>query len=305
MDDDRVMPALQLDRLATRWQWALDTADRASDAARLLPEPVEHRGLPHEREATAQLLRAVAAEHPGAPAPWLAPSRVTPRLLGLPEGVEACVFDLDGVLTDSGALHARAWQQALDDFLHARSSPDRQFAPFDPRADYAAYLDGRLRADGVRSFLAGRGIGATPAEVERLARRKGEVLAAGLRRHGVAALDGARRYLVAAGHARLGRAVVSASTATLPMLRLAQLDALVDVTVDAVSMRERALRPRPAPDILLAACARLGVEPERAVTLTHSAAGVAAGRACEMTIVRVGDDVPSLAALLDPRLRAG
>lgn len=298
------MPVVELDRLATHWQWALDSAARAADAARHLPEPVDHRADLYEREATASLLRAVAAEHPGAPAPWLAPASVTPRLLGLPDDTEACVFDLDGVLTDSGILHARAWQQVLDDFLLARSSPDHEFAPFDPRADYGAHLDGRLRADGIRTFLASRGIHATDAEVSQLAQRKGEVLTAGLRSHGVAPLDGARRYLAAAGHARIGRAVVSASTTTLPMLELAQLATLVDVRVDAETMRERALRPRPAPDILLVACKRLGVDPARAVTLTHTAAGVAAGHAADLTVVRIGGDgAGSLSALLDPRLR--
>ena len=299
------MGGVTLDRLATRWQWALDRADEAADAARHLPDPVEHGPSSHERQATADLLRAVAALHPGAPVPWLAPTRVTPQLLGLPARTEACIFDLDGVLTDSGALHAQAWREVLDDFLLGRSSPEHRLAPFDLRADYAAHLDGRLRADGVRTFLASRGIAATQLEVATLARRKAERLRAGLDRRGVAALDGARRYLAAAGHAHLGRGVVSASTATMPMLQLAQLESLVEVTVDAAVMRERALRPRPAPDILLAACARLGADPAHTVTFTHSDAGVAAGRVCEMGVVRVGVDVPSLAALLDRRLKTG
>jgi HAD superfamily hydrolase (TIGR01509 family) len=139
-----------------------------------------------------------------------------------------------------------------------------------------------------------------------------------MRARGVAALDGARRYLEAAGHADLGCAVVSSSVNTLPMLELAGLASLVDVRVDAELMEIKGLRSRPAPDILLTACGLLDVQPEEAVTLTHSPDGVAAGHAAGLDVIGVGDDatrellegfgaertVPSLAALLDPRLAA-
>jgi HAD superfamily hydrolase (TIGR01509 family) len=137
-----------------------------------------------------------------------------------------------------------------------------------------------------------------------------------LRGRGVAALPGARRYLEAAGRGGLGRAVVSASASTLPMLELAELAAVVEARVDAELVRAEGLRSRPAPDLLLAACRRLGVRPEEAVTLTHSAAGVAAGHAAGLAVIGVGDEahaellrgfgaervVPSLSALLDAGL---
>jgi HAD superfamily hydrolase (TIGR01509 family) len=137
-----------------------------------------------------------------------------------------------------------------------------------------------------------------------------------MQQRGVTALAGARRYLEAAGHAGLERAVVSASTTTLPVLALAGLASLVDTTIDAGVMRAESLRSRPAPDVLLAACRRLGVDPEDAVTFTHSAAGVAAGLAAGAAVVGIGDDmqaellrgfgaervVPALGALLDPSL---
>src|SRR3954452_7873156 len=134
------MATIALDRLATRWQWALDSADRADSAAHALPHPISHRGPLHERDTTQALLRSVAAEHPGDPLPWLAPTPVTPRLLGLGD-VDACLFDLDGVLTDSGVVHAEAWAHALDELLlEVATATGRRFAPFDSVGDYRAYL---------------------------------------------------------------------------------------------------------------------------------------------------------------------
>ena len=134
--------------------------------------------------------------------------------------------------------------------------------------------------------------------------------------HGVAALEGARRYLEAAGHAGLPCAVVSGSVNTLPMLELADLATLVDARVDAELIEIKGLRSRPAPDILLEACRLLDVRPEEAVTLTHSPDGVVAGHAAGLAVIGVGDEtvreqlegfgaertVPSLGALLDARL---
>jgi HAD superfamily hydrolase (TIGR01509 family) len=134
--------------------------------------------------------------------------------------------------------------------------------------------------------------------MQALARRKSDVLARELHVHGVTALAGARRYLEAAGRAGLGRAAVSASARTHAMLELADLDRLVEVQLDAEAMRAGHLRPRPAPDLLLAACERLGARPDATVTFTHSAAGAAAGRAAGLTVIAAD----SLAALLDRRI---
>ena len=241
--------------------------------------------------------------------------------------MRACLFDLEGVLTDSGALHAWAWGEVFDDFLlRLTEKTGWHFIPFDRHADYRAFVDGASRLEAVHAFLGSRGIsideGRRDDEPEAdtahgLAKRKGATLARGLRQRGVTALGGARRYLEAAGYAGLKRAVVSASTSTLPMLELAELDALVDERVDAEIIGSERLRSRPAPDVLLVACRRLGVPPETAVTFTHSAAGIAAGHAAELVVVGVGDGddaemlsgfgaervVPAVSALLDPRLR--
>jgi beta-phosphoglucomutase-like phosphatase (HAD superfamily) len=247
-------------------------------------------------------------------------------MLGLTPTVAACLFDLDGVLTDSGALHARAWQAVFDDLRRGLGEMTGwQFMRFDAAADYRDYIDGRPRLEGIHLFLASRGIRLPegrpddpPNELTAhgLAHRKGEVMARGLGRDGVAALTGARRYLEAAGRAGLPRGVVSASMSTLPMLELARLAPLLEERVDADVMRLEGLRSRPAPDLLLSVCRRLGVEPERAVTFTHSPAGVAAGHRAGIGVIGVGPGahgellagfgaervVPSIHSLLDRRL---
>lgn len=307
---------------ATRWQWAFDAAAAALDANRdTLPADelaTFARDVAHQRTAAAGLLRDVAALTQVRPVPWLSSSAVTPRMLGLPSTTSACLFDLDGVLTNSDALHAQAWAAALDPvLLSAAHEVLLHYVPFDQLADYHAYFDGRPRLEGIQLFLAGRGLRLPQTALDEIAQRKGEVLEHGLRAHGIAGLAGADRYLHGAGLARLGRAVVSASQTATPMLERAGLAALVDVRVDAATLSAGGLRSRPAPDLLVAACGELGVEPERAVALTHSGAGVVAARAIGMPVIGVavgyeaeslrgyGADsvVPSLAALLDPSLR--
>ena len=309
---------LVLDRATAHWQWAFDAADRALAADRLVLRDgalgAEARRLAAERQRTMTLLRRLAHSYSAEP-PWLAASPVTPRRLGLPAGAVACVFDLEGVLTDSDALHAAAWAAALDPVL--ASSATLRFAPFDPVADYDAYFDGRPRLEGIRLFLAGRGLHLSEASVDEIARHKGALIAHGLAARGVAARRGAHRYLQAAAHAHLRCAVVSASTATSPMLQIAGLAHLVDVAVDAETMRAGGLRARPAPDILVRACAELGADPGRCVSLTHSGAGVVAAAAAGMPAIGVsgGEDpdelraygteqvVDSVALLLEPALR--
>jgi beta-phosphoglucomutase-like phosphatase (HAD superfamily) len=321
---------LELDRIALGWERALDADDRALTAAG--GEPIDldvaqrRRDLAQERLETAGLLVRLADLTGMRPAPWLSPVPVTRKMLGLPPSVRACLFDLDGVLTDSGALHARAWAEAFDGFLLQLSGRTGwQFVPFDRAADYHAYIDGRPRLEGVHLFLSSRGIHLPegrpedPAEADTaygLARRKSDALTRELHVRGVNTISGARRYLEASGFAGLRRGVVSASTRTLPMLELAGLATLVEERVDADLIRVEGLRSRPAPDLLLAACRRLSVRPEQTVTFTHSPAGIAAGRAAGLTVIGIGDDeqgellrgfgadvvVSGLSILLDRRL---
>jgi beta-phosphoglucomutase-like phosphatase (HAD superfamily) len=322
---------LDLDTVALGWQRALDAGDHALVAASaFLPEIAlrqERSALTHERQQTVTLLADLARVVDIHPAPWLPQAPVSANMLGLPATVRACLFDLDGVLTDSGVLHALAWAEAFDPFLlHVSDDAGWRFIPFD-RADYDAYLDGHPRLEGVHAFLASRGIHLSegrpddPSGAETaygLARHKTEALTRGLSRHGVNAVGGARRYLEACGFAGLDRGVVSASTRTLPMLELAGLATLVEQRVDAEVIRTQRLRSRPAPDLLLAACARFGVGPDETVTFTHSPAGVAAGHAAGMAVIGVGTGeqsellrgfgaelvVDALSSLLDRRLAA-
>ena len=177
----------------------------------------------------------------------------------------------------------------FDDLLLRLSEKTHwHFIPFNTDADYHPYLDGRPRLEGIHAFLRSRGIrlpeGRSDDPVHSdtaygLATRKGEELARVLRQRGVTALGGARRYLEAAGHAGLKRAVLSASSGTLPMLELAGLATLLEERIDADVISAEGLRSPPATDQLLHACRRLGVHPQEAITFTHSTAGVAAGRA--------------------------
>ena len=323
-------PHVELDTVTARWQLALDAAEWAIGAPGNLLPPSElgqrRHALAKERRQTAELLRRLAQVTRVRPEPWLSPVPLTTTMLGLPAAVRACVFDLEGVLTDSAVLHAIAWGEVFDDFLvRLAGKTGWQFIPFDRNADYRAYLDGRPRLEGVHAFLHSRGIRlpeGRPDDPEgadtagSLARRKGEALARGLHQRGVTALAGARRYLEVAGQAGLARAVVSASTSTLPMLELAGLATLVEERVDADVIRAEGLRARPAPDLLLVACRRLGVRPEDAVTFTHSAAGIVAGQAAGLLVIGVGDGpeeellrgfgarhvVPSVSTLLTPVL---
>ena len=241
-------------------------------------------------------------------------------MLGLPRDVTACLFDLDGVLTDSDALHASAWAQALEPVLLSVAHEERApYTPFDLDADYHAYFDGRLRTEGIRLFLAGRGLRLPDASVTEIARRKGELLEHGLHSRGVAALAGAHRYLQAVALGGMRCAVVSASTTASPMLEAAGLAGLIDARVDAGTMRTLNLRSRPAPDLLLTACAELGTPPERTISLTHSGAGVIAAHSIAMPVIGVASGaeaealraygaetvVPALELLLDPALRTG
>jgi len=296
--------ATNLEPAANGWQHALDADQRALSAVAGLVRADElarrRSALGVERRETADLLARLARTLRVTP-PWLVDQPVTLRELGLEPGIEACVFDLDGVLTDSGRLHASAWALTFDPFL--QETAERvgwQFIPFDRDTDYPAYVDGRPRLDGIHAFLASRGISPDAKAMQRLARRKSDVLARELHVHGVTAVAGARRYLEAAGRASLRRAVVSASARTGAMLELAELDRLIEVQIDADAMRREHLRPRPAPDLLLAACERLGVHPEAAVTLTHTSAGVEAGHTAGLAVFAVD----SLEALLDRRLLA-
>lgn len=210
-------------------------------------------------------------------------------MLGLPEGVVACLFDLDGVLTDTAAVHTKAWKATFDEFLQRRSEHTGEpWRPFDPVHDYLSYVDGKPRADGVRDFLASRDIVLPTGEREDppdratvygVGNRKNDLLLQRIHEDGVEVFEGSRRYLQAAQRAGLRRAVVSSSANTADVLAVTGLAPLVELRVDGVTIRERGLRGKPAPDTFLLAAEQMGVEPAAAAVFEDALAGVAAGRA--------------------------
>ncbi|MER6177613.1 beta-phosphoglucomutase family hydrolase [Streptosporangium sp. NPDC001681] len=206
--------------------------------------------------------------------------------LGIPDEIRACLFDLDGVLTKTAVVHAAAWKQMFDDFLRRRDG--ERFRPFDAVDDYDAYVDGRPRFDGVRTFLAARGIvlpegepGDPPGRdtVHGLGNRKNLLVLEKIRKDGVQAYPGSVRLVVAARGARLATAVVSSSANCQAVLAAAGIERLFDTRIDGVIAAERGLAGKPHPDTFLAAARDLGVPPAGAAVFEDALAGMEAGRA--------------------------
>jgi beta-phosphoglucomutase family hydrolase len=210
-------------------------------------------------------------------------------VLGLPAGVSACLFDLDGVLTQTAKVHAAAWKQTFDAYLRERAErTGGRFVPFDEHDDYDAYVDGKPRYDGVRSFLASRGIElaqGTPADppgaetIDGIGNRKNQLVLKLIHERGVEAYEGSVRYVQAAREHGLKRAVVSSSTNCRDVLAAAHITDLFEAIVDGVVAEREHLSGKPAPDTFLAGARALGVEAGQAAVYEDALAGVEAGRA--------------------------
>jgi beta-phosphoglucomutase family hydrolase len=209
--------------------------------------------------------------------------------LGLPDGINALLFDLDGVLTQTAKVHAAAWKQSFDEFLRKRAQErGEKFVPFDEDSDYDEYVDGKPREDGVRSFLESRGIELPEGDpddppdaqtIQGVGNNKNERVLKLIHDRGVEAYEGSVRYVNAAKQAGLKRAVVSSSTNTHDVLVAAKLDGLFDAVIDGNVAHEQHLHGKPAPDTFLAGAKALGVEPDNAVVFEDALAGVEAGHA--------------------------
>src|SRR5947209_16721005 len=220
-------------------------------------------------------------------------------MLGLPDGVTACLFDLDGVLTQTAKVHAEAWKSMFDEFLSEWApAHGQEFVAFDPVDDYDEYVDGKPRYEGVASFLASRNIDlpqGTPDDqpsaetIDGLGNRKNELVLRLIHERGVQPYDGSVRYVHAAIEAGLRRAVVSSSTNCKDVLRAAGIDDLFEEIVDGVVADREHLKGKPAPDTFLAGAKALGVEPRAAAVFEDALAGVEAGRAGKFGFV-VGVD---------------
>ena len=201
----------------------------------------------------------------------------------------ACLFDLDGVLTQTALVHNAAWKETFDAFLRRRSVEGGEpFVPFDSGPDYNRYVDGRQRADGVRNFLASRGIELPegspddPPDAETVngvGNRKNLLVLERIQAGAVQVYPGSVRYLHAVRDAGLRRAVVSASANCREVLAAAGIADLLEERVDGITAREEGLRGKPHPDTFLLGARRLGVDPRDAVVFEDALAGVEAGRA--------------------------
>jgi beta-phosphoglucomutase family hydrolase len=229
------------------------------------------------------------------------------RVLGLPAPVTACLFDLDGVLTQTAKVHAAAWQQMFDDYLRKRAQgAGETFVPFDPIGDYDQYVDGKPRYDGVRSFLASRDIALEQGgpddppgaeTIDGLGNRKNEIVLKLIHEQGVQPYEGSVRYVNAVRAAGLRRAVVSSSTNCRDVLHTAGIEDLFEQIIDGVVAEREHLQGKPAPDTFLAGARTLGVEPAQAVVFEDALAGVQAGRAGHFGFVVGVDRVGQAEAL--------
>jgi beta-phosphoglucomutase family hydrolase len=220
-------------------------------------------------------------------------------MLGLPRDTAACLFDLDGVLTMTAKVHAAAWKEMFDGFLAQRAEQKGEpLVPFDAHSDYDKYVDGKPRMDGVRSFLASRGIEVPEGEhddpptaetVNGLGNRKNELVLRRIQEQGVEAYPGSVHYVKAVRDDGIHRAVVSSSANCHEVLVAAGIDDLFETRIDGIVAEAQHLKGKPAPDTFLAAARALGVDPARAAVFEDALAGVAAGRAGEFGFV-VGVD---------------
>ena len=228
-------------------------------------------------------------------------------MLGLPAGVTVCLFDLDGVLTQTAKLHAVAWKEMFDAFLRVRAA-DRgeDFTPFDAVRDYDEYVDGRPRAEGVRAFLTSRGIELAEGSaddppdaltVSGLGERKNEIVLELIRERGVEPYDGSVRYVKAARDAGLRCCVVSSSTNCRDVLAAAGIAELFVEIIDGHVAEAEHLRGKPAPDTYLAGARAAGEKAEHAAVFEDALVGVEAGRAGKFAIVIGIDRVGQAAAL--------
>ena len=229
--------------------------------------------------------------------------------LRLPEGISACLFDMDGVLTETATLHAAAWKQMFDEFLSSRATAQgTTFVPFDEVGDYDDYVDGKPRLDGTRAFLQSRKIDLPEGDptdapgaptLNGLANRKNEIVLALMQQRGVTVYPGSLRFVREVRKASLKAAVVSSSANAHHVLQLAGIGEWFDVVVDGEAVESGHLRGKPAPDTYLAGADRLGVPPAAAAVFEDALAGVEAGRAGAFGFVVGVDRVGQAQALKD------
>ena len=207
-------------------------------------------------------------------------------MLGLPDGTRACLFDLDGVITQTARVHAAAWKQMFDEYLRERGLPEFT------QDDYDEYVDGKRREDGVRSFLESRGIHEPEQRIKELGDKKNDLVQKLIHENGVETYDGSIRYVEAVRDAGLRRAVVSSSANTREVLAVTGIGDLFEAVVDGIVAEREHLNGKPAPDTFLAGARALDTDARHAAVFEDALAGVQAGRAgsfgCVVGVDRVG-----------------
>ena len=203
------------------------------------------------------------------------------------EEYDAVLFDLDGVITDTANLHAACWKKMFDEYLQERATRTGEaFRPFDLATDYRQYVDGRPRFDGVRHFLASRGIQVPegspddPPQLETvcgLGNRKNDMVNRVIEDVGVKPYEGSVRLIHQLRDCRFKIAVVTSSQNCTTVLKAAKLDGIFDAQVDGNTIRAQHLAGKPAPDTFLLGAKMLGVEPRRTVVIEDAISGVEAG----------------------------
>lgn len=217
------------------------------------------------------------------------------------KGVRAAIFDMDGVVTRTADLHAAAWKQTFDELLQRHAPDGVHYRPFDEHAEYLAYVDGKPRGEGIRSFLRARGLVLTAQEEEDAAARKDSLFERlmcdrGVRTFGstIAMIETMRSHGVKTG-------IVTSSRHGRQILQMAGIAPLFDTALDGVDLEDLGLKGKPSPDMFLHAAQALGVAPRHAMIVEDAMAGVQAGRRGEFGLV-VGIDRGANADALD---RAG
>jgi beta-phosphoglucomutase family hydrolase len=208
---------------------------------------------------------------------------------------DAVLLDLDGVITDTARLHAACWKQMFDEYLQRLATQKGEaYRPFDLVQDYRLYVDGKPRFDGVRDFLASRGIRlpeGSPADsplaetVGGLGNRKNDLVNKVIEDDGVKPYEGSVRLIHRLRRDGFKLAVVTSSQNCSAVLRAAKLDGLFETMVDGNVIQAQQLAGKPAPDTFLKAAALLGVEPKRAVVIEDAISGVQAGRSGKFGLV--------------------
>lgn len=217
---------------------------------------------------------------------------------------ELVIFDLDGVLTQTAAVHAAAWKEVFDAFLHRRLG--KSFRPFDLDVDYLTFVDGKPRLAGVRDFLESRDFRVPEGAPEDdagedtlwgIGNLKNRLFNTILERDGVHTDASGLVLLDELQACGIRRAVVSASRNARRVLDAAGLSSKLDTVVDGNDADDEGLAGKPAPDTFIAAAHRLDVPPSRAAVIEDAEAGVAAGRAGDFSLV-IGVDRGSHAEAL-------